>query len=147
VPQPYYKTCGGLRFECTKCGDCCTRPGPVYFTPGELTRAARILGQTLETLRRRVWWRREGDFLVVDAPRGGPCPFYDADSGCTVYAARPVQCRTWPFWPETVRRRRSWERAARECEGMNQGPRHGAAQVEAELERSRRAGVPEGDPW
>jgi Fe-S-cluster containining protein len=112
-----------------------------------MTRAARLLGVSLAALRRRIWWRREKGFLVVDAPKGGPCPFHDADKGCTVYAARPVQCRTWPFWPEVVRRRRSWERAATECEGMNQGPRHGVLEIEAELARSRRAGVPEGDPW
>ena len=28
----------------------------------------------------------------------GECVFWDRQAGCTVYPARPAQCRTWPFW-------------------------------------------------
>ena len=28
----------------------------------------------------------------------GDCIFYDQRDGCTIYAVRPRQCRTWPFW-------------------------------------------------
>lgn len=44
--------------------------------------------------------------------------------GCSIYAVRPLQCRTWPFWPENVADRESWDRAARKCPGMNRGCRH-----------------------
>ena len=52
--------------------------------------------------------------------------------GCSIYAVRPLQCRTWPFWPENVSDRESWDRAARKCHGMNHGRRHfDREQVEA----------------
>jgi Fe-S-cluster containining protein len=36
------------------------------------------------------------------------CAFLDG-ARCTVYEARPTQCRTFPFWKENLRRRGSWE--------------------------------------
>lgn len=47
-----------------------------------------------------------------------------ADTGktwCNAHQERPSQCRTWPFWPDNLRNRRSWERAGRECEGVGRG--------------------------
>jgi hypothetical protein len=41
---------------------------------------------------------------------------------CRVYAVRPLQCRTYPFWPELVQNSRSWQREARRCEGIGNGP-------------------------
>jgi Fe-S-cluster containining protein len=43
---------------------------------------------------------------------------------CGVYPVRPLQCRTWPFWPENLRTKASWHRAAKGCPGMNRGGRH-----------------------
>ena len=31
---------------------------------------------------------------------------------CTVYPVRPLQCRTWPFWPENLSSKQSWDHAA-----------------------------------
>ena len=38
---------------------------------------------------------------------------------CTVYDARPTQCRTYPWWISNLRDRESWEEAAELCEGIN----------------------------
>ena len=42
----------------------------------------------------------------------------------SLYDARPMQCRTWPFWPENLTSRRVWEATKRRtpCPGMGQGP-------------------------
>ena len=38
------------------------------------------------------------------------CWFLDtATSRCLVYEARPVQCATYPYWPEIMARHRGWE--------------------------------------
>lgn len=84
---------------------------------------------------------------AVDPGPESPCTFFDADRGCTIYEARPTQCRTFPFWPEVVNRKRSWDRAARDCEGMNQGPRVERLEIEAALRACDEAGLPEGEPW
>ncbi|CAK4655635.1 hypothetical protein AeMF1_001127 [Aphanomyces euteiches] len=44
---------------------------------------------------------------------------------CRLYNARPMQCRTWPFWPENLESRQSWEslKTAKDgCPGINKGP-------------------------
>jgi Fe-S-cluster containining protein len=40
---------------------------------------------------------------------------------CGIYEVRPQQCRTWPFWPELLRDKASWDRASERCPGMNKG--------------------------
>src|SRR5687768_2223484 len=38
---------------------------------------------------------------------------------CSVYPVRPLQCRTWPFWPENLSSEKAWDHAAKRCHGMN----------------------------
>lgn len=73
-------------------------------------------------------------------PRGYDCVFLDRDSVpgkaiCSVYEARPMQCRTWPFWPENLRSRQAWERAGRSCPGINTGPAYEPKAIRLSIER------------
>lgn len=73
-------------------------------------------------------------------PRGYDCVFLDRESVpgkalCAVYEARPMQCRTWPFWPENLRSREHWDRAARSCPGMNTGKQHEPEFIRVTVER------------
>jgi hypothetical protein len=160
VPEEYYERAGGLRFECTGCGDCCTRPGLVYFTRKELREAARAAGKTVQALRAAHDIHpftspsaagpdapTDRKSLFILDPGDAPCPFHAAEIGCTIYEARPTQCRTWPFWPEVVREKKSWDRGARECEGMNRGELHSTVEIEVQLQACVEAGLPESDPW
>lgn len=75
-----------------------------------------------------------------DGERGYDCVFLDRDrvpgkALCAVYEARPLQCRTWPFWPENMRSRESWERAGKSCPGMNTGPLHAPQRIRLSIER------------
>ena len=145
--KPYYKTTKGLRFECTDCGNCCTRPGPVYFPEPDLERAAAFLEMTPGAFKRRFRLRSDEGVSALDPGPLSPCTFHHAEDGCTIYEARPTQCRTWPFWSEVVGRKRDWESAAKDCEGMNQGRRHSVREIEAALELCEERDLPEGDPW
>ena len=51
-------------------------------------------------------------------PEGYDCVFWNG--GCTVYAARPCQCRTYPFWPYMLLNSAAWENAAKDCPGTRQ---------------------------
>ena len=76
----------------------------------------------------------------VRTAQGLDCVFLDRESVpgkavCRVYEARPLQCRTFPWWPVNLRSRRDWERLGRECEGVGRG---GFVPVEAiRIERDR----------
>ena len=120
MAEPWYRD--GLSFECTMCGNCCTgTPGYVWVTPDELVALAAKLGQSVAEVR-AMHTRTERDRVTLRELDNGDCVFYRAGVGCTVYEARPVQCRTWPFWDSTVGTRRAWERTQRDCPGAGQGP-------------------------
>ncbi len=113
--DPWYRD--GLGFACTQCGDCCTgAPGYVWVDPDEIARLAEHRGETLEQFSKRFVRRVGNRYSLVEKP-GGDCIFWSREAGCTVYPARPVQCRTWPFWPENIADRESWGRVCRACPG------------------------------
>jgi Fe-S-cluster containining protein len=59
---------------------------------------------------------------LIEMPNGD-CVFFDGQSRrCRVYQARPLQCRTWPFWQSNVQSLRTWQQACRMCPGSGQGP-------------------------
>ena len=120
--KPWYRD--GLRFTCTQCGDCCRSHGDyqwVFLTPDEVTRLAKHLGMTNAKFLHEYCDKDEDglghtlkwpDRACVFLGQGsGESPGEGAASpkgeqarkeGCTVYDARPQQCRTWPFWPENL---------------------------------------------
>ena len=59
-------------------------------------------------------------YSLIEKP-GGDCIFWDKHAGCTVYPARPVQCQTWPFWPENVETQEDWDQVREICPGSGQG--------------------------
>jgi Fe-S-cluster containining protein len=119
LDSPWYRD--GLSFTCTRCGACCTgAPGYVWVSPEEIAELAAFRGmspaQFARTFVRRVGKR----YSLIEKP-GGDCIFWDREAGCTVYAARPVQCRTWPFWPENIETPEAWEAVQRVCPGSGKG--------------------------
>ena len=50
------------------------------------------------------------------------CVFLERDERgrgkCSIYHARPTQCRTWPFWLSNLKSPRAWAEAAEDCPGM-----------------------------
>ncbi|MEJ2646279.1 MAG: YkgJ family cysteine cluster protein [Gammaproteobacteria bacterium] len=130
-----------LHFECTQCGQCCVG-GPdhhVFLRPAEAERIREYLGLSRSWFRRRYLRRLpDGDLVAAAGPRGS-CVFLGADGRCRVYGARPVQCRTYPFWPEVVRSRSSWEAEGRRCEGIGRGAAVPLERVRAQLRRQRAA--------
>jgi uncharacterized protein len=111
----------GLSFTCTQCGACCTgAPGYVWVDHEEIARLATYRGETIDHFTMR-FIRRVGDrFSLIEKP-GGDCVFWDQLAGCTVYPARPVQCQTWPFWPENLESPEAWRTVTRACPGSGQG--------------------------
>ena len=131
--EPWWS--GGLHFSCLGCGRCCRgEPGAIYYSKTEEMRMAYCLGISTGEFRRRYTTDRWRLPSIGEKARGGECLFYSPDtSRCTIYPTRPLQCRTWPFWPELLSSRDNWEKAARGCPGMNWGKFHGAEEIETVL--------------
>ncbi len=122
----------GLHFGCTRCGSCCTGPpGLVEFTREEGLEMARALGLTFKEFLLRHARRTDRGWALQEhrSPdgQGLDCAMLDRASApglvlCRVHEQRPLQCRTWPFWPDTLRSPRTWQQAGRRCPGIDRGP-------------------------
>jgi Fe-S-cluster containining protein len=132
-----------LRFQCQRSGNCCRRPGYVYFSRDDVDRAARYLGLGRGDFVRRHL-RAEGGRFVLEVDHAG-CRFFDG-AGCTIHEAKPLQCRAWPFWPELVRSRSAWRGAAKGCPGIGEGAPISRDALRELLGLLAEAGIPEEAP-
>ena len=124
------------RFRCQPgCTACCRQRGFVYLTESDLIRAAEFTGLPAGEFESRYVYRTRNK-LRFRVPRRGHCPFLEG-SGCAIHPAKPTQCRIFPFWPELVESSREWNKAARYCPGMADGPLVNIAEARKEAEEMR----------
>ena len=124
--KPWYRE--GLSFSCTRCGDCCTgSPGYVWVEREEIEELAKFLGLSPAKFGERYLRKVGRRYSLLEKP-GGDCVFFD--NGCTVYPARPVQCRTFPFWRGNLKSERAWDEIAGECPGIGKGKFYAAEDIE-----------------
>lgn len=128
MPQPWYRD--GLSFQCTQCGDCCTgAPGYVWITNDELQAMADLVGLPAEEFEdkyvRKIGVRKS----LVEFPNGD-CVFLDENRKCTIYGARPRQCKTWPFWDSNLRSPETWAQTCEVCPGSGKGKLYTLDQIE-----------------
>jgi Fe-S-cluster containining protein len=127
MSEPWYQD--GLRFRCTRCGNCCTgAPGYVWVNDEEIDALAAHLGEPPEEVR-AVHTRAVGNRRSLRERGNGDCVFYDREKGCTVYEVRPRQCRTWPFWESNVRSPEAWRQTCESCPGAGRGELIGVAEI------------------
>lgn len=123
----------GIRFECTGCGECCKARhgyGYIYVTLKERQRLAKQLGLATGAFTRKHCEKTDGLFHLREP--SSDCQFLDG-SRCTVYQARPQQCRTWPFWPENMSKKVWNLEVKRDCPGIGIGRLHTPAEIEGYL--------------
>jgi len=133
----FYKD--GLRFTCNRCSKCCTgQPGFVFLSEDDLNALSTHLKMSesavIKEFCRYVYLSGTGQYGASGSGTvqsgGGKLltlkdkPNYDCifwEDGCKVYEARPVQCKTYPFWVKFLESREAWESAAEECPGIGNG--------------------------
>ena len=91
-------------FQCTHCGACCKKEtSPVNVTLGDIARISKFLGRPPEDIIGKEIKIRP--FMDIDSPGRfelelglpKPCHFWK-DGKCSIYKARPLNCRLFPFW-------------------------------------------------
>lgn len=119
MSEPWYQD--GLRFQCTRCGHCCTgAPGVVWVNDEEIDAIAAYLGKDRKEVL-ALHTRAVGSRRSLREKSNNDCVFYDKAEGCTIYPVRPRQCRTWPFWESNVDTPENWKRTCDFCPGSGQG--------------------------
>lgn len=109
-----------FRFQCQPgCTECCTQEGDVWMTGDDAERAAKLLDVTPEDFREAYCETAAGE-LRLTTPEDGHCHFL-LEGACAIHQAKPVQCRTFPFWTENVKNKRTWKNLSRFCPGIGVG--------------------------
>jgi len=109
-----------LRFECQPgCTACCEQHGFVYLTEDDIPRIAAYLGQSVAEFEERSVFRTKNR-RRLRVPGPVRCEFLK-DGGCSIHAVKPLQCRTFPYWPELVGHTRNWKDTAKYCPGIGKG--------------------------
>jgi len=122
----------GLRFSCTRCSACCRHePGYVFLSKNDLELLAGALKMEYSGIVEKYC-------LWIPAPGGEKQlslrekPNYDCifwQDGCSVYQARPLQCRTFPFWKSTLSGPDAWKSLL--CPGIGKGTLHSREYIES----------------
>ena len=122
----------GLCFECTQCGNCCTGDaGYVWVTNEEIKAIAAAVGESDLERFEQTNVRKVGVRKSLKEFDNGDCVFFDGDARtCRVYAARPRQCRTWPFWGSNLRTPATWKQTCAVCPGSGKGQLHVLKEIE-----------------
>ncbi len=135
MSEPWYQN--GLKFTCTRCGNCCTgAPGYVWMEPGEITAMAKSVDLP-ESEFRALYTRAVGKRRSLREMPNGDCIFFEHGKGCTVYDARPAQCRTWPFWESTTENPEAWEELKEGCPGAGKGQFYTAEEITQRVRQVR----------
>tara|TARA_R110002049_G_scaffold2750_2_gene21547 strand:+ start:361526 stop:361981 length:456 start_codon:yes stop_codon:yes gene_type:complete len=127
--QPWYAD--GLQFQCTQCGDCCGgEPGFVWVGEDEIEALAAEMKITVDEFEYQFVRQVGRDKSLKEYP-DGDCILLDPETRkCTVYGARPIQCRTWPFWDSNLKKRKDWKETCEVCPGAGQGKLYSLEHIE-----------------
>lgn len=109
----------GLRFKCTECGACCTGEGGyVFLAQSDIERLAKHFNLSETSFKQKYTRLVERGYALLDKKGSTDCIFLE-EGKCTLYQARPTQCKTFPWWPNLLNSQKSWEDASLSCEGIN----------------------------
>ena len=124
---PWYED--GLDFSCTGCSKCCQVDGDVWLAPEEVSTIVQFLGNENKIGSnvnnvspidefRKSFVRAEIAPAGTDGDHSqswmclkrkeGACVFLDPSGKCGIYDDRPIQCRTYPFWPSLLESSEDW---------------------------------------
>ncbi len=141
--EPWYLE--GIRFECRRCHACCRARGEyvfVYIEDDEVAPIAKALGISPQKFLEEFCATHEEERVLRFETE--LCPLHDGE-GCRAHPFKPVQCRTWPFWPENLESRRAWEeKVASFCPGAGQGRLWSFAEIVAQ---AREMAESSGETW
>ena len=126
----------GLGFSCQQSGNCCSGPaqGYVWVTLKDIDKIAASRNEDVEDFKRHYVRKVGRRYSLIEKKPSNDCIFLeknDGNIGCSIYELRPVQCRTWPFWPELLKSPDHWNNAATGCPGINRGKQYPIEMIHA----------------
>ena len=94
----------GIRFKCQGSSNCCVSRGEygfVYLSNKDVQRLSLFTKLKKNDFINIYCDKTDGFTHLKEKFKNGNCIFLK-NKKCTIYKARPTQCRTWPFWNENL---------------------------------------------
>jgi Fe-S-cluster containining protein len=102
----------------------------VFIDEAETAAMAAKLKMSIDEFEQK-FTRRVGKLSSLIEYPDGDCIFLEPKTRhCMVYEARPVQCRTWPFWDSTLASPADWKETCEVCPGAGTGKLYSLDEIE-----------------
>lgn len=110
----------GISFLCSQCSDCCRHePGHVFLYEEDIPHILDLLKMEKEVFFARYCrWvdLHDGfEYLSLNEKENYDCIFWN--NGCDIYRSRPLQCKSFPFWPLALESKQNWDVITSTCSG------------------------------
>ena len=107
----------GVHFKCHSCGSCCSVSGYVWLSDKDIQTLADFLNISKDHFIKKYTRLCMGRVSLKEYTHTGHCIFLK-DQKCVVYKARPVQCKTFPFWTHIMREKENFLSQKSTCRGI-----------------------------
>ena len=113
----------GIKFECQGSSNCCVSRnsyGFVYLSNKDIKKLSIFTKLSIKDFEKLYCEKTNGFIHLKEKNKNGNCLFLK-EKKCTVYKARPTQCRTWPFWGENMNQKKWNQELSKFCPGIGKG--------------------------
>ena len=113
----------GIHFECQGSSNCCVSRGTygfVYLSKKDLIRVSRFTKLKISDFIKLYCDKTNGFTHLKEKNKNGNCLFLEKKK-CSIYKARPTQCRSWPFWSENMESKVWNNDISKFCPGIGKG--------------------------
>ena len=94
--------------------------GYVYLSNKDIIRLSKFTKLKYDDFIKLYCDKTDGFTHFKEKKNSSKCIFLDKKK-CSVYKARPIQCRTWPFWKENMNTKKWNNEISKLCPGINKG--------------------------
>lgn len=98
---------------------------------------AKSLGISTQEFTKTYCNKTDGFFHLKQESKSDNCLFLK-NNRCEVYQSRPMQCKTWPFWPDVMDAKTWKAEVANFCPGVGKGKLYSLEEIEEEIEKQNR---------
>ena len=112
-----------IRFKCQGSGNCCVSRGSygfVYLSNQDIKKLSGYFSISNKQFVDKFCDRTDGYLHLKEINKNGNCQFLEGTK-CKVYRARPIACKSWPFWNENMNAKVWNKEVIKFCPGIGKG--------------------------
>ena len=124
-----------IHFQCQGSSNCCVSRGSygyVYLSKKDAKNLSLNFRMKVNDFLKKYCDKTNGFTHLKENKRNKQCQFLK-DKRCSVYKARPTQCRTWPFWKENMNAKVWNNEISKFCPGIGKGKLISQVKIKKEI--------------